>query len=110
MKDRLSTSSVTYPSSCRDDAQKKIADVLDDMDKRQRPGMQNISRQDGALLRLLVESINAKHVLEIGTSNGYSAIWLCLGLHRTDGRLPFYSGKEYSPAASAIYGDEIIRS
>jgi len=71
----------------KDDAEKKILDVLDDMDRNQRAGMMNVPVEDGRLLRLLVEAINAKHVVEIGTSNGYSGIWLCLGLRKTEGRL-----------------------
>ena len=41
----------------------------------------------GRLLRILAESTNAKNVVEIGTSNGYSALWLCLGLKTTGGKL-----------------------
>jgi predicted O-methyltransferase YrrM len=52
--------------------------------------MMNVPEQDGRLLRLLAESINAKHVVEIGTSNGYSGIWLCLALIKTGGRLTTY--------------------
>jgi predicted O-methyltransferase YrrM len=36
---------------------------------------------------VLTESIDAKHVVEIGTSNGYSGIWLCLALKGTGGKL-----------------------
>jgi predicted O-methyltransferase YrrM len=57
------------------------------MDKNQRRGMMNVPVEDGRLLRLLTETIDAKNVVEIGTSNGYSAIWLCLGLRRTGGKL-----------------------
>jgi predicted O-methyltransferase YrrM len=34
-----------------------------------------------------VESIGAKNVVEIGTSNGYSALWMLLGLKSTGGKL-----------------------
>jgi predicted O-methyltransferase YrrM len=68
-------------------AEKKILDVLDDMYQNQRRGMMNVSPEDGRLLRLLTEAINAKHVVEIGTSNGYSAIWFCLALLNTGGKL-----------------------
>ena len=69
------------------DAEKKILGVLDDMDKNQRRGMMNVPIADGRLLRLLTEIIGAKHVVEIGTSNGYSGIWLCLALQKTGGKL-----------------------
>ncbi len=71
----------------KNDAEKKILNVLDDMDKNQRPGMMNVPVRDGRLLRLLVEMSNAQHVVEIGTSNGYSGIWFCLALRSTGGKL-----------------------
>ena len=74
----------------KDDAEKKILAVLDDLDRNQRRGMMNVPAEDGRLLRLLAEAIGAKHVVEIGTSNGYSGIWLCLALRKTDGKLTTY--------------------
>ena len=71
----------------RDEAEKKILDVLQDMYENQRRGMMNVPPEDGRLLRVLTESIDAKHVVEIGTSNGYSGIWLCLALKGTGGKL-----------------------
>lgn len=71
----------------KDDEEKKILDVLDDMDRNQRAGMMNVPVEDGRLLRMLAETINARHVVEVGTSNGYSGIWLCLALRKTEGRL-----------------------
>lgn len=69
------------------EAEKKILDVLDDMWLNQRRGMMNVSAEDGRLLRLLTEAVGAKHVVEIGTSNGYSGIWFCLALRTTGGKL-----------------------
>jgi len=69
------------------DTEKKILAVLDDMDKNQRRGNMNVPVLDGRLLRLLTESIGAKHVVEVGTSNGYSGIWLGLALQKTGGKL-----------------------
>lgn len=69
------------------DGEKRILSVLADMFQNQRRGMFNVSPQDGRLLRLLTETTGARHVVEIGTSNGYSAIWICLGLKATGGRL-----------------------
>jgi predicted O-methyltransferase YrrM len=74
----------------RDEAEAKILKVLDDLDRNQRRGNMNIPVEDGRLLRLLVESMGARNVVEIGTSNGYSAIWLCLGLRNTGGKLTTY--------------------
>lgn len=71
----------------KDDAEKKILDVLADLDKTQRRGNMNVPTDDGRLLRMLAESVNAQHVVEIGTSNGYSGIWFCLALRTTGGKL-----------------------
>ncbi len=71
----------------KDDTEKKILAVLDDLDKNHRPGHFNVPVEDGRLLRLLTESIGAKRVVEIGTSNGYSGIWFCLALRQTGGML-----------------------
>jgi len=74
----------------KNDEEKKILAVLDDMDRNQRRGMMNVPKADGRLLRLFAEAVGAKHVVEIGTSNGYSGIWLCLALRRTGGKLTTY--------------------
>jgi caffeoyl-CoA O-methyltransferase len=49
--------------------------------------MMNVPEEDGRLLRLLTEATGARHVVEIGTSNGYSTIWFCLALRTTGGRI-----------------------
>ena len=67
--------------------EKKILTVLEDMDRNQSGGMMNVPREDGRILRLLTEAVSAKHVVEIGTSNGYSGIWFCLALRTTGGKL-----------------------
>jgi predicted O-methyltransferase YrrM len=70
-----------------DDQEGRILEVLEDMAAKQGRGKHNVSREDGRLLRLLTETTDAKHVVEIGTSNGYSGIWFCLALRTTGGRL-----------------------
>jgi predicted O-methyltransferase YrrM len=67
--------------------EKKIQAVLEDMYKNQRRGMMNVPPEDGRVLRILTEAMGAKHVVEIGTSNGYSGIWICLALIKTGGKL-----------------------
>lgn len=69
------------------DAEARILAVLEDMHAHQRQGMRNVPPEDGRLLRVLTEAAGARHVVEIGTSNGYSGIWICLGLLGTQGRL-----------------------
>jgi len=75
------------PPTAKGPAEQKILDVLDEMDRNRRGGNMNVPIEDGRLLRLLAESIGAKHVVEIGTSNGYSGIWQALALKATGGRL-----------------------
>jgi len=83
-------STAENPPVAKTEAEKKILSVLDDMDRNQRGGMMNVPREDGRLLRLLTETNGAKNVVEIGTSNGYSGIWLCLALQTTGGKLTTY--------------------
>ena len=47
----------------------------------------NVSRETGFLLNTLVKMFNAKSVLEIGTSNGYSGLWISKALKTTGGKL-----------------------
>jgi predicted O-methyltransferase YrrM len=46
-----------------------------------------VSEEDGKFLRVMVASSGARSALEIGAANGYSAIWIGLGLRQTGGRL-----------------------
>ena len=71
----------------KNDDEKKIVAVLTDMTATQRAQGANVPMDDGRFLRMLVESLDAKNVVEIGTSNGYSALWMLLGLKGTGGRL-----------------------
>ncbi len=43
--------------------------------------------EDGRLLRMLAESTGARNIVEIGTYNGYSALWFCLALRTTGGKI-----------------------
>ncbi len=67
--------------------ERRILEVLDDGFQHQRRGSMSVPKEDGRILRLLTEAIGAKHVVEIGTSVGYSGLWLTLALKRTGGRL-----------------------
>ncbi|MCW5553327.1 MAG: O-methyltransferase [Verrucomicrobiae bacterium] len=76
--------SQTVPKSERE---KKILAVLNDMDQAQRRGSMSVPVNDGRLLRIFAESTGAKHVVELGTSIGYSGLWFCLGMEQTGGKL-----------------------
>ena len=47
----------------------------------------NVPREHGRFLQLMTELTHAQRVLEIGTSNGYSSIWIAKGLRATGGKL-----------------------
>ena len=81
------TSSIPGVTMAKTEKEKRILDVLHDMEEKQRRGMANVPAEDGRLLRVLTEAIGAKNVVEIGTSNGFSALWFCLGLQATGGKL-----------------------
>lgn len=49
--------------------------------------MLNITPDTGAFLALLVRATRARRVLEIGTSNGYSTLWLADAVRSLDGRI-----------------------
>jgi caffeoyl-CoA O-methyltransferase len=74
----------TLPGS---DREKAILAVINDVHETQRRGSMSVPVQDGRLLRILTESLGAKHVVELGTSVGYSGLWFCLALEKTGGKL-----------------------
>ena len=57
--------------------------------------MLNITRETGEFLSVLVRATGARRVLEIGTSNGYSALWLAEGVKATDGNVTTVEVSEY---------------
>lgn len=83
------TAEALFPSQTvpKNEREKKILAVLNDMDQAQRRGSMSVPVNDGRLLRILAESTGAKHVVELGTSIGYSGLWFCLALESTGGKL-----------------------
>jgi caffeoyl-CoA O-methyltransferase len=68
--------------------EKRVLGVLEDVYRHQR--YLSVPEEDGRLLRILTESIGARHVVELGTSTGYSGLWILLALAKTGGRLTTY--------------------
>lgn len=69
-----------------DDFDKDTLDVLLELEKTQHQ-FWNISRVTAKFLTTLIKTAKSQHVLEIGTSNGYSGIWLAKALKETGGKL-----------------------
>ena len=49
--------------------------------------MLNITPDTGLFLSILIQSVGARRVLEVGTSNGYSTMWIADALRNTHGRV-----------------------
>ncbi|MHC5055302.1 MAG: O-methyltransferase [Planctomycetota bacterium] len=73
------------PSLAKDDKEKKALAALDEMAGGK--WYLNITTREGRVLRQMVEATGAKRVVEIGTSSGYSTIWLALGARAAGGRV-----------------------
>jgi len=63
-----------------------IQRLLDEMDAK---GYQfwSVPRKDGEFLHFIIKATRSRNVLEVGTSHGFSAIWMGLALNETGGRL-----------------------
>ena len=61
-------------------------ETLAELEKTQKD-FWNIPRKTGVLMNMFIKMMNAKSALEIGTSNGYSGLWLAKALKETNGRL-----------------------
>jgi predicted O-methyltransferase YrrM len=63
-----------------------------------------VSEEDGRFLRVMIAASHATRVLEIGGANGYSAIWIGLGLRQTGGHLTTI---EFDPARAKTAAEHI---
>ncbi len=66
-----------------EDATEKVLEELEATQKQ----FWNVARETGNFLNMLIKMNKVQNALEIGTSNGYSGIWLALALKETCGRL-----------------------
>ena len=69
--------------SCFD---KTTEEILSNLEKTKN-SFWNLDRDCANFLNTLIKIKNAKNVLEIGTSNGYSGIWILKALKETKGKL-----------------------
>lgn len=65
---------------------KTTIDVMAELEKTQKE-FWNIPRKTGILINMFIKMMNAQNVLEIGTSNGYSGLWILKALKETGGHL-----------------------
>ena len=63
--------------------------------------MLNITRDTGEFLAVLVQATRAKNILEIGTSNGYSTLWLADAARQIGGHVTTVEYAEYKVALAA---------
>jgi predicted O-methyltransferase YrrM len=98
----------------RDPARRALADELyaagRDHDARQPDRLarwRNVEPETAALLGVLVRAKQARNALEIGTSNGYSTIWLADAVEDTGGALVTF---EIEPERTAIASENLARA
>jgi predicted O-methyltransferase YrrM len=78
------------------------ADALERADK-----LLNITHDTGVFLNLLIRAVRARCIVEIGTSNGYSTLWLAEAARATGGRVETI---EHSSAKVRLAGANVVRS
>jgi predicted O-methyltransferase YrrM len=94
------------PALARSDGEAAILRTLGDL-KASGKAYFAIPESDGRILRMLVESTGATNVVEIGTSSGYSGLWICLGLRAAGGRLTTF---EIDPGRAEMARDLFARA
>ena len=82
----------------QDEAEKKILGVLSEAMCSGEVYLE-VPTSDGRMLRLLTETAGAQNVVEIGTSTGFSGLWLLLALQSTGGKLTTF---EADPGRAAL--------
>jgi len=73
------------PPVAKSDQEKRALAALDEMSQGR--WYLNVTTREGRVLRQLAEAMGAKRVVEIGTSSGYSTIWLALAARANGGKV-----------------------
>lgn len=76
---------IDRPPLPANDQERQALTALEDMTRGE--WHLNVTTREGRVLRQLTESLGAKRVVEIGTSSGYSTIWLALGVRANGGHV-----------------------
>src|SRR6266849_4614915 len=90
--------SAQYPPLAKTEAEKRILATMNEV-VRAGELYANVPAVDGKMLRLLTEAVNAKNVIEIGTSTGISGMWFSIALEKTGGKLTTF---ELDPGRAAL--------
>ncbi|MDP9479162.1 MAG: class I SAM-dependent methyltransferase [Actinomycetota bacterium] len=69
--------------------------------------LRNLEPETAALTSVFVRSSGRRHLLEIGTSNGYSTIWLAWAARATGGRV---TSVEVDPGRQAMADENLRRT
>jgi len=85
--------------------ERRILNVIEEVYRNHR--YLSVPPEDGRLLRILAESIGAERIVELGTSTGYSGLWLLLALRKTGGKLVTY---EIDEGRQAIARENFARA
>ena len=83
-----------------------FGDTHDNADANHATRMLNITPDTGEFLAVLVKAMGARRILEIGTSNGYSTLWLA----DATGDAGLVTTVERSPAKIALARDNFARA
>jgi len=87
-----------HPPLAKSDSETQILNTIAEI-VRSGESYASVPAADGRMLRVLAEAVNAKSVVEVGTSTGISGLWLCLALNRTGGKLDTF---ELDPGRAAL--------
>src|SRR5712692_5031759 len=98
--------SAQYPPLAKTEAEKRILATMNEV-VRAGELYANVPAVDGKMLRLLTEAVNAKNVIEIGTSTGISGMWFSIALEKTGGKLTTF---ELDPGRAAALQEGRSRS
>lgn len=94
------------PPLAADPREQRVLDLLAEIAKTDESNLL-VPLEDGRLLRMLAETTGAKNIVEIGTYNGYSAMWFCLALRNTGGKLVTH---EISPKNVALARENLNKA
>jgi caffeoyl-CoA O-methyltransferase len=83
---RVAPGSESAPPVPKSETEKRVLTTINDMVQAGEL-YANVPTPDGRMLRILTESVNAKLVVEVGTSTGISGLWFSMALDKTGGRL-----------------------